>query len=254
MATVDISAKALRIARKSAIRTNDLDDLFNILIELVVIVTEFKADHAISVTLQDELVADHATFKTVVDDLKTMANLLQAQVGDALQVKGTILISGTAEEFKTTTIARVLIGGVSTTKATTDNLTFTAAHAVSLDKFGTILIQINTGGTISTKVAKTPQDYATAALALDVLPAPDADNVALGYITIQADGTEWLANTDDMTDASDLDAATFVDAGVVVVPSRLAPTAVSSSSPGTLGAVAQGTLTAETPDTPNLVN
>src|SRR5690606_32868756 len=94
---------------------------------------------------------------------------------------------------------------------------FTAAHVITPELFGIILIQIDAAGAVSTKVpAATPttaMDFASAALALAALPDADEDNVALGYILIEArDGGNWAANSDDMTDASDWVTGTFVDA------------------------------------------
>jgi hypothetical protein len=129
----------------------------------------------------------------------------------------TLAISATAEKFKTTTTAAIKIDGVQYTKSATDNLTFTAAHAVTANKFGIILIQMNAAGTISTKVPGATQAYNTALLALAALPDADANNVALGYIAIANNAGDWTANTDDLTDGSDLTTATFVNATPVAV-------------------------------------
>lgn len=131
---------------------------------------------------------------------------------NALVVDGNLAISATAEKFKTTQTAAYLINGVSHVKAATDNLTFTAAHVITASKFGIILVQINAAGTISTKVPASPQAYADAATALAALPAVDAGNVALGYIAIENNAGDWTANTDDLTNGSDLTTAAFTDA------------------------------------------
>lgn len=134
------------------------------------------------------------------------------ETATALLTDGNLAISGVAaEKFKTTQTAIFRIGGNVYTKAATDNLTFTAAHVVTAEKFGVILIQIDAAGTISTKVPGATQAYNTGPLALAALPSPDSGKCALGYITIEADAGDWTANTDDMTDASDLTAATFND-------------------------------------------
>lgn len=129
-----------------------------------------------------------------------------------LLVKGTLVIDATAEKFKTTTTAYFTIGGKVLSKAATTALTFTAAHTVTASKFGVILVQINAAGTISTKVPSATQAYNSAPLALAALPSPDAGKVALGYIAIANNTGDWVANTDDLTDGSDLTTATFVDA------------------------------------------
>lgn len=96
---------------------------------------------------------------------------------------------------------------------------FTAAHKVALDKFGAINVYINAAGAISTWIDSTAQTdeltHNTAALALAEAQASDfphpADTVLIGTILIGADGTQWVANTDDLTDESDLDTATFLN-------------------------------------------
>jgi len=87
---------------------------------------------------------------------------------------------------------------------------FTAAHTVSLTKYGVIGIYCDGDGTISTAAPKTPQDYASIELAWAALQAPAAGTVLIGLIFIDADAGDWVANTDDMTNASDLDKAYFI--------------------------------------------
>lgn len=137
--------------------------------------------------------------------------------GDTVVVKGTLVIDATAEKFKTTTTTVYRIGGVTYTKAPATAIVFSAAHVVTASKFGVVLVQINAAGTVSTKVPASTQAYNSAPLALAALPAPDSGNVALGYIAIANNAGDWTANTDDLTDASDLTTATFVDATEVNV-------------------------------------
>lgn len=129
-----------------------------------------------------------------------------------LHTAGGLAIHYTPEEFKTTATAVFAINGVAGTKAAATGLTFSAAHVVTASKFGVILVQVNAAGTISTKVPASPQAYDTAAAALAALPEPDAGKVALGYIAIAAKAATWTANTDDLTNGSDLTTATFNDA------------------------------------------
>ena len=156
----------------------------------------------------------------VIYNSLTAGGLSDADPDDRLISIGTLAISaGTAEDFKTTTIAEYTVNGVPYTKAATDNLNFSAADTINTgtatgDFFGSWVVQINAAGTVSTKPAGglTDQVYASAALAEAALPAADADKAALGYITIGAttDG-DWVAITDDMTPASDCQTATFND-------------------------------------------
>lgn len=89
-------------------------------------------------------------------------------------------------------------------------IAFTAAHPVTADKWGAILIQINAAGTISTKISgatqTTTQTYTTSAEARAALPAPTAGSVAIGVLVIEAKNAAWTANTDDIVAGSDLEA------------------------------------------------
>lgn len=135
------------------------------------------------------------------------------QPANWLQAKATLIKDvTTAEQFSTSTTASFTINGKEYTKAAAVDLTFTAAHVVNANTFGVILVQVTAAGTISTKVPLATQLYASAALALAALPAPDAGNVALGYIAIANNAGTWTANTDDLTNASDVTTAAFVDA------------------------------------------
>lgn len=141
---------------------------------------------------------------------------------DGLIGKGTLAIDVVPEKFKTTTTATFRINGVTTTKAAATAIAFSAAHVVAATKYGIVLVQVDNAGTVSTKVpaatATTPMTYATAALALAALPQPDANKIALGYITLDnsaSDGSSagaWTGTTDDLTNTSDITAAAFVDA------------------------------------------
>jgi len=130
----------------------------------------------------------------------------------ALLVDGNLTIDAVPEKFKTTQTAAYVLNGVSYTKAATTALTFSAAHVITAAKFGVILVQINAAGAISTKVPGSPQAYNDAPTALAALPSADAGKIALGYIAIANNAGDWTANTDDLTDGSDLTTAAFNDA------------------------------------------
>jgi hypothetical protein len=143
----------------------------------------------------------------------------QFTANDGVSAIGTLAIDAVPEKFKTTTTATYKIDGKTYTKNATTAIVFTAAHVVTASKFGVVLVQINAAGTVSTKVPSATQAYNSAVLALAALPQPDAGNVALGYIAIANNTGDWTANTDDLTNGSDLTTATFVD----VVPTGSVP-------------------------------
>lgn len=137
-------------------------------------------------------------------------NAIRDYLADGMLNHGTITVSaGDATKFKTTTIAAFTIAGVTYTKAATDALVFSTAGtintagAATTAHWGAWLVQIDAAGTISTKAVgggTTDQDYATEALAIAALPAVDAGNIQLGYITVQGlASTEWVAATGNLT-------------------------------------------------------
>lgn len=97
----------------------------------------------------------------------------------------------------------------------TSEATFTAAHAVTAEKYGCIDIYIDAAGTFITVVPLATQAYASAEAAhdaADAMTVPD-NKCYVGRILINAEaGNDWNANTDDMTASSDLTTATFLSA------------------------------------------
>jgi hypothetical protein len=126
-----------------------------------------------------------------------------------------VLAIGTTPERVANGAFNFVIDDVSYTKgAVAAGSVFTAAHVVSATKYGCINVYINAAGTIITKVPLATQAYASAALAhtaADAIPL-NRKLCYLGRILINADAGDWTANTDDMTDASDLTTATFLSA------------------------------------------
>lgn len=135
----------------------------------------------------------------------SMINGLRTYLADGMLAIGTLTISAAAEKFKTTTSAIYTIAGLAYTKAATDNLVFSAADTINTGAaagtlWGIWLVQIDAAGAISTKPGAADMTYANEAAAIAALPAVDASNVQLGYITVQAlEATDWVANTDNLT-------------------------------------------------------
>lgn len=148
---------------------------------------------------------------------------------DALIVHGNLAIDATAEKFKTTQAAAYVINGVSHVKAATIELVFSAAHVITASKFGVILVQIDSAGNVSTKVPASPQAYNDAPTALAALPATDAGKVALGYIAIENNAGDWTANTDDLTNGSDVTTAAFTDGTEIAIDAPKSFTLVSEA-------------------------
>ena len=159
----------------------------------------------------------YATVRAIVD---TWNDLLTYLTSGVLQ-HGSLAIDTPAEKFKTTATTYWRRGAIQFSKAATTALTFTAGHVVTASKFGVILVQVNDAGTISTKVPGSPQAYNTAPLALAALPSADTGNLAIGYIAIAAKAATWTANTDDLTNGSDLTTATFNNVTASSLPAAL---------------------------------
>jgi hypothetical protein len=151
----------------------------------------------------------------VVASCRDVAGVVSARVvlsgGDGVFSTPGLAIDAVPEDFQLAAFSGRQ-GSTFFSKAAETGIDFTAAHVVTATLFGIILVQVTPAGVVSTKVpAATPttaMEYATAAAAVAALPAPDAGNIAVGYILIEADAGDWTANTDSMTD--DLTAATFV--------------------------------------------
>ena len=117
--------------------------------------------------------------------------------------------AGTAEQFDLTAF-RFMANGTYVIKAAATGRTFSAAHVVSANKYGVILVQVDSAGTVTTKVPAATQAYDTSAMAVAALPAADANKVPVAYVIIANNAGAWTANTDDLTNGSDLTTATFV--------------------------------------------
>ena len=93
---------------------------------------------------------------------------------------------------------------------------FTVAHTIAASKWGIIYLYINAAGTIVTKVPGVDQtanqsyDTAAEAHAAGDTITHTMDLINIGHILILNDASLWTANTDDLTDASDVVTTTFI--------------------------------------------
>jgi len=143
---------------------------------------------------------------------------------------GALTVHSTPEQLALA-LSRYIVGGKVVEKAAASGITFSAAHVVTATKFGAILVQIDNTGAVTTKVGEATQTtamaYDTAQEAINALPAADAGKLAIAYIVIEADAGDWTANTDDLTNGSDLTSATItmIAAQARVLSSALTPVA-----------------------------
>lgn len=196
-------------------KTTNVGSLVDISAEGAVLVGQGAGETPAAVTLSSDvtmaktgavtIAALAVTAGKLAAAVTTMINGLRTYLADGMLQIGTLTISATAEKFKTTTEAIYTIAGLPYTYPATDDLVFSAANTINTAAgagtlWGIWLVQINAAGTVSTKPAAADMTYATEAAAIAALPAVDASNVQLGYITVQAlEATDWVANTDNLT-------------------------------------------------------
>jgi hypothetical protein len=155
--------------------------------------------------------------------LKIQASLANAGKTGVVTDAGPVLAIGSTAERVANSAFTYRIDDVNYNKgAVAAGTVFSSNHVVTLSTFGAINVYIDSAGailTLSTQLGQdqtTPLASASAAAAITVaegIPVP-AGYAYLGYVLIEANGTTWTANTDDMTDGSDLTTATFISDSV----------------------------------------
>lgn len=166
-------------------------------------IVEFQTfNRAVAGTLQAEL----ALPKQTSDQILTNPNL---------EVDRRTVLNASVTKLRFSGFDYVIDGVLYHTDAQ-KQLAFTAAHLVALDKWGAILLLIDTLGAYSTLVGEATQTtamaYNNAAAARAALPAVPAGKIAVGILVIEADGSTWTANTDDIVAGSDLEGFDLVPA------------------------------------------
>ena len=127
----------------------------------------------------------------------------------------TLAIGSTPERFANAAF-NYLIANITYSKTVNAvGTVFSAAHVIgdgASALWGVVKVYINAAGSWLTEVPRSPQIYATAALALAAANAMYVRGgyVLVGQILINSDTTTWTANTDDLTNGSDLTTATFI--------------------------------------------
>ena len=226
------------------------------------VANELRTDHAsfkaavdTGKTLTDELHDDHATNKTHMDALKTALNsVIGALTADGI-INATALGVGTTPEQVASTAFQYRIDGVPYHKAAVAAGTpFSAADTINKGAangffWGIWAVQIDAAGTVSTKSPVADQVYASESLAIAALPAADPGKVVIGYVTVKTlEDEDWVAITDDLTNASGCTEANFYNTASsipAVVATNAAATltaAKATAGPATITAAA----TAET--------
>lgn len=175
-----------------------------------------RRDAAAIKPVLDAVYTDADALQTLATSCKTaLNNVISALTSDGI-INATTLSVGSTPEQVASTAFQYRIDGVTYHKAAVAAGTaFTAADTINTGAasgffWGIWAVQIDKDGTISTKSPASDQTYATEALAIAALPAADAGNVVIGYVTVQSnEDVDWVAQTDDLTDESDCLEANF---------------------------------------------
>jgi len=206
-------------------------------VRLVDVLTAMDGEIDLNRTLSNELKADMNTNKAVLDEIKAQLNAVLAYLPADGIINATVLSEGTTDDHIANTMFDYMIDGVSYHKAadavgmelSAADTVNTAAAAGSF--WGGWRIQIDAAGTFSTKSVGADQVYATEALAIAAIPAVDAANVEVGYVTVQSNDTDaWIGNTDDFSPggADCLDANFYPKASSI--PAAVAGTPAATSA------------------------
>lgn len=169
-------------------------------------------DHTVEVIL-----ASRAAAKISAATVILQGSMTGEDKDTGIVVTPALAIDSTAERFANGAFYYLINGTTYYKAADSAGNQFTAAHAVTAEKYGAINVFIDTAGTWITRAPSALQAYNTAEEAhdaADLIMTPMAAECYCGRILINAKaGVQWDANTDDMTDGSDLTTATFLSAG-----------------------------------------
>jgi hypothetical protein len=128
--------------------------------------------------------------------MKQQAALALAFTSDGV-LKGTALSIGTTVTLATAQCIITIAGVPVSVPATTAQALSATLCTIKANLWGIIGIDAVAAGTISNVgVAGNATGYATEALAIAAAPAKTANKARIGYITVQAGVTDWVANTD----------------------------------------------------------
>lgn len=164
-------------------------------------------DHTVDIFLES-LAATKISAATVV----LQGSSTNADADTGVITTSALAIGSTAEKFSNS-LFYYRINKTNYSKAVNAaGSTFSAAHVISASKWGAINIYINAAGDWVTRVPLATQAYDTAAEAHDAADLIEltSDLCYVGRILINNNTGDWTANTDDLTDASDITTATFL--------------------------------------------
>lgn len=181
--------------------------------------------------LVNELQADHATFKTVVDDQKTLINLLQHRSQNFILNTSPVLAIDTNFDVKNTETTVFVAAGVVYTLTDNTSCDTGTTKTITGSQWGAFAVEATNSTTLSANWAS--GSYASEALALAAAKAltPTASKCTIGFVTVNAHASGFTAGTDALTTGTGGNVATATNYYSQAVSSFAA---VSSSSPASL--------------------
>jgi hypothetical protein len=181
----------------------------------------------------NELQTDHATFKTAVDDIETLVNQIRNQ--SLYEVFGNPGFAiDTNFDVKNATAFYYANGGTLKTLAANTNFDTGTAKTITGSKFGAALLSVAAAGT-GVLTWASGAGYDSEALAIAALPAAAATETPVGYVTVQAHASGYIAGTSALTGGTGGNVATATTYYNSLNPNAtVIGAAVSSSAPATL--------------------
>lgn len=128
--------------------------------------------------------------------LTNLSTFLSNLVGDAVLTPATLSIGTTVTIASTA--STIQINGVPVLVAALTAQAFGALGTIPASKWGIIVMERVAAGTATflSGTANYTTGYATEALAIAALPAQTSDKVQVGYVTVLASASTWVAGTD----------------------------------------------------------
>ena len=180
-------------------------DLVVLLQNITTTINELVDDHGTNRTFQtesetalEEIYDDQATFAQVVGDIRTLLHNIHTHLtGDRLFSGNPALAIDTNFDVQSANAVVVSIDGVlaSVAAATCDTGTSATFPAT---KWGSFLVSSDSAGSLTaTWATNSSAGYDDEQSAIDNVPSTPADEAPIGYVTVQADGSNsFTAGTD----------------------------------------------------------
>jgi len=167
-------------------------------------------------TVQTEFV-DYGTTGVSALVVKLQGSLTGAGSNTGIVSNPVLAIGSTAERVANGAFIYRIAGTNYSKGAVAAGTALPTGYAITTACYGVIMVYINAAGTISYNFPATTQAYASVALAMaagDAMETPASLCYFGRVLCYNNTGSEWNSQTDDLTNASDITNAVFMDANV----------------------------------------